>query len=155
MVTNLQSLGCMSELIVTRTVHISAHRSAVWAAITEPELISEWFGDTAQLDLRVGGAGVMGWTKWGEFRIVVEEIDEPNAFAFRWAREKDVDPVRGNSTLVRFTLDDQDGGTRLTVLETGWEEFEGDVAAEMKSNTAGWVDELDELVAFLEKQDSA
>ena len=56
---------------------------------------------------------------------------------------------------MRFTLDDQDGGTRLTVFETGWEEFQGDVAAEMKSNTAGWVDELDELVAFLEKQVSA
>ncbi|MDQ1547595.1 MAG: hypothetical protein QOH69_2499 [Actinomycetota bacterium] len=154
-VADLQSLGCMSELNVTRTVHINAHRSAVWAAITEPELISEWFGDTAELDLRVGGAGVMGWSEWGNFRFVVEEIDEPNAFAFRWARDTDADPVKGNSTLVRFVLDDQDGGTRLTVLETGWEEFEGDVATGMKENSAGWIAELDELVAFLDKQDSA
>jgi uncharacterized protein YndB with AHSA1/START domain len=145
----------MSELIVTRTVHIGAHRSAVWAAITEPELISEWFGDSARLDLRVGGTGAMGWNAWGEFRIVVEEIDEPNAFAFRWARVKKADPVRGNSTLVRFTLADKDGGTQLTVVESGWEDFEGDVEAGMTENTAGWVAELDELVAFLEKQDSA
>ena len=145
----------MSELIVTRTVHIQAHRSAVWAAITEPELISEWFGDTAQLTLTVGGTGVMGWNEYGEFRLVVEEIDEPNTFAFRWARETNSDPVNGNSTLVRFTLGDEDGGTRLTVLETGWEDYEGDVVSGMKENTAGWITELDDLVAFLEKQDSA
>ena len=150
----LQSLGCMSQLLVTRTVHINAHRSAVWAAITEPKLISEWFGDTAVLDLRVGGTGAMGWNEWGEFRIIVEEIDEPNAFAFRWARDKDADPVKGNSTLVRFMLVDKDGGTQLTVFETGWEEYEGDVPKGMKENTDGWFQELDELVAFLEKQDS-
>jgi uncharacterized protein YndB with AHSA1/START domain len=145
----------MSELIVTRTVHINAHRSAVWAAITVPALISEWFGDTAQLDLTVGGTGAMGWNEWGTFRLVVEEIDEPNSFAFRWARDKDADPVTSNSTLVRFTLADKDGGTQLIVLESGWEEYEGDVAAGMKENTEGWALELDELVAFLEKQDSA
>jgi uncharacterized protein YndB with AHSA1/START domain len=96
----------------------------------------------------------MFWKDYGEFRVVVEEIDEPNAFAFRWAREKDADPNPGNSTLVRFVLSDKNGGTELTVRETGWEEFEGDAVAGMKENTEGWVAELDELVAFLEKQDS-
>jgi uncharacterized protein YndB with AHSA1/START domain len=144
----------MSELLVTRTVHINAHRSAVWAAITDPALITEWFGNTAELELRVGAPGRLGWDDFGEFRIVVEEIDEPSAFAFRWAREKDTDPRTGNSTLVRFLLTDKDGGTELTVRETGWEEFEGDVEAAMKDNTGGWVSELDELVAFLDKQDS-
>jgi uncharacterized protein YndB with AHSA1/START domain len=144
----------MSELLVTRTVHINAHRSAVWAAITEPELITEWFGNTAELDLRVGAAGRLGWDDYGEFRIVVEEVDEPTVFAFRWAREKDTDPRPGNSTLVRFLLADKDGGTELTVRETGWEDFEGDTEAAMKDNTGGWVSELDELVVFLDKQDS-
>jgi uncharacterized protein YndB with AHSA1/START domain len=144
----------MSDLVVMRTVHIGAHRSAVWAAITEPELISEWFGDTAQLDLRVGGTGSMGWNDHGEFRIIVEEIDEPNTFAFRWARTTDADPTPANSTLVRFTLADREGGTELTVRETGWEEYEGDTESAMTENTAGWLTELDELVAFLEKQDS-
>jgi uncharacterized protein YndB with AHSA1/START domain len=144
----------MSELSIVRNVQINAHRSAVWAALTEPELISEWFGDTAILDLRVGGTGAMGWAEWGEFRLVVEAIDEPNFFAFRWARSKDTDPRPGNSTLVQFTLTDHDGGTQLTVRETGWEDLEGDVDAAIHENTQGWRDELDELVAFLEKQDS-
>ncbi|MEO8935650.1 MAG: TGS domain-containing protein, partial [Burkholderiaceae bacterium] len=101
----------------------------------------------------VGGTGKMTWSEWGEFRLTVEEIDEPNFFAFRWAREKDADPTPGNSTLVRFTLVDKDGGTELTVHETGWEQYEGDIANGMRENTEGWIEELDELVAFLEKQD--
>jgi uncharacterized protein YndB with AHSA1/START domain len=145
----------MAELIVTRTVHIMAHRSAVWAALTQPELISEWFGDTATLDLRVGGTGVMGWSDWGDFRVVVEEVDEPNVFAFRWGREPGKDPVAGASTVARFTLTDRDGGTELTVVETGWEEAGGDVESLMKGNDQGWLEELGELQAFLEKQDSA
>jgi uncharacterized protein YndB with AHSA1/START domain len=142
-------------LIVTRTVTIEAPRHRVWEAITVPELIAEWFGDTTTLDLRVGGTGTFGWDDWGDFRVIVEEIDEPNSFAFRWARDKDVDPAQDNSTLVRFTLTDHPGGTELTVIETGWEELHGDVEAAMKGNVDGWREELDELVAFLEKQDSA
>lgn len=142
-------------LIVTRTLTIEAPRHRVWEAITVPELIAEWFGDTATLELRPGGTGTFGWDDWGDFRLVVDEIDEPNSFSFRWARDKDVDPVAGNSTLVRFTLSDHPGGTELTVVETGWEELDGDVDAAMKGNVDGWREELDELVAFLEKQDSA
>ena len=145
----------MTELIVTRTVHIQATRSAVWAALTEPELISEWFGDETELDLRVGGRGTLKWDSWGSFRLVIEEIDEPHSLAYRWGRRPDVDPGPGASTLVRFTLADRDGGVDLTVLETGWDELEGDVEAAMKGNQDGWLEELDELVAFLEKQDSA
>jgi uncharacterized protein YndB with AHSA1/START domain len=152
---DLQSLGCMSELTITRTVHIGAHRSAVWAAITQPELISEWFGDRAELDLRPGGVGSLGWDAHGTVRLVVEEVDEPNAFAFRWARDFDVDPTPGASTLVRFTLSDRDGGTELTVVESGWEDVIGNIEQGMADNTVGWHSELDELVAFLEKQDSA
>ena len=145
----------MSELAVTRTLHIAAHPSAVWAALTQAELISEWFGDTATIDLRVGGTGVMGWKEWGDFQFVVEEIDEPRVFAFRWARTPGTDPLTTPSTLSRFTLTEQDGGTQLTVVETGWEEVGGDIEAAMEGNREGWVSELDELQAFLEKQDSA
>jgi uncharacterized protein YndB with AHSA1/START domain len=144
----------MSELAVTRTLHIAAHPSAVWAALTEAELISEWFGDTASIDLRVGGTGVMGWKKWGDFRFVVEEVDEPRVFAFRWAREPGADPLSTPSTLARFTLAEHDGGAQLTVVETGWEGAGGDIQQAMAGNDTGWLEELGELKDFLEKQDS-
>jgi uncharacterized protein YndB with AHSA1/START domain len=144
----------MAALSITRTVHIQASRAAVWAALTEPELISEWFGDTTSISLEVGGRGVFGWDEYGDHQFVVEEIDEPNAIAYRWAREPATEPTVGKSTLARFTLTERAGGTELTVVETGWEELDGDIDAAMKGNQAGWLEELDELVAFLEKQDS-
>jgi uncharacterized protein YndB with AHSA1/START domain len=150
----VQSCGCMSELTVTRTLHIDAHPSAVWAALTTAELISEWFGDTATIDLRVGGRGVMGWDADGEFAFIIDELDEPTTFAFRWAHEPGGDPELGKSTLVRFSLREQSGGTELTVVETGWEQFGADSERFMKQNTDGWLDELDELRDFLEKEDS-
>jgi uncharacterized protein YndB with AHSA1/START domain len=144
----------MSELTVTRTLHIATHPSAVWAALTQAELISEWFGDTAAIDLRVGGRGVMGWDKDGAFAFIIDELDEPNTFAFRWAHESGEDPVLDKSTLVRFSLIETAGGTELTVVETGWEQFGRDSDRFMKQNTGGWLEELDELKDFLEKQDS-
>ncbi|HEX4059174.1 MAG TPA: SRPBCC domain-containing protein [Galbitalea sp.] len=145
----------MSELSVTRTLHIAAHPSTVWAALTQAELISEWFGETATIDLRVGGAGVMGFGGDGDFSIIVEEVTEPVSFAYRWAHEPGADPAVSPSTLVRFTLVETDSGTQLTVVETGWEQFGAESAHFMGLNTEGWLEELDELRSFLEKQDSA
>ena len=144
----------MESIIVTRTLHINAHRSAVWAALTEAELISEWFGDEATIDLRVGGEGTNTWEQYGASRFVIEEIDEPNSFAFRWPHLPAQDPHSDPTTLVRFTLVDAEGGTDLTVEETGWEVFGDDALAFSEENVGGWFSELNELRDFLEKQDS-
>lgn len=144
----------MSPLVVTRTLHINAHRSAVWAALTEAELLAEWFGDRAELDLHIGGEGSMSWDQYGTSRLIVEEIDEPNTFAFRWPHGMGQDPFVDPTTLVRFTLADAEGGTDLTVVETGWEVFGDDAETFMQENVGGWQSELDELQAFLEKEDS-
>lgn len=138
---------------VTRTVLIRAHRSAVWEALTTPELIAEWFGDTATLDrLAVGGKGIFGWVDFGDVPIEIVEVEEPVAFAFRWGND------RGDeTTLVRFTLDEVPEGTLLTVVETGFDALPGGDErrrTRANENRQGWDSELDELVAFLEKQDS-
>ena len=48
-----------------------------------------------------------------------------------------------------FTLDEPDGGTALTVVETGFDRTT-DPAANMADHAVGWVSELDKLVALLE-----
>lgn len=144
----------MAPIVVTRTIHIAAHRSAVWAALTQAELISEWFGDDAHIDLRVGGDGDMNFEGYGMARFIVEEVDEPNTFAYRWPHGADQDPHVNPTTLVRFTLEDAEGGTSLTVVETGWETFGDDAAQFSEDNNGGWASELAELKDFLERQDS-
>ena len=54
-----------------------------------------------------------------------------------------------HSTVFTFTLEPVPGGTRLTVVETGFETT-SDPAANLESHRTGWNDELDKLVALLE-----
>lgn len=141
----------MTTLDITRTIDISAPPEKVWAALTESDLISQWFGDTCELDAKPGGTGHFGWTEHGaDFRVVVEHADRPKTLVYRWARESGVDPVRGNSTLVRFDLTEIDGGTRLNLLETGFDELPEPESA-VADNNGGWTAELAELVEFVER----
>jgi len=138
---------------VSRTVTIAATADKVWAAVTRPELITQWFGDVAQLDrLEVGAEGVFGFEGYGRFPIRIEEVDAPRSIAYRWGNENatptDLDE---HSTVFRFTLEPLDGGaaTQLTVVESGFDNL-ADPAKAMESNRGGWDSELDELVAFVE-----
>jgi uncharacterized protein YndB with AHSA1/START domain len=139
----------MATLDITRTIDIQAAPEKVWAALTESDLIAQWFGDACEFDARPGGRGYFGWPQHGRHRVVVEHVDKPRSLVYRWAREADVDPVPGNSTVVRFDLTELADGTRLTLLETGSDDLPEPQAA-YDDNTVGWSAELGELVEFLE-----
>jgi uncharacterized protein YndB with AHSA1/START domain len=145
-------------LEVRRVVLIRAPRERVWEALTTPELIAEWFGDTTTLSgSTVGSTGVFGWDNYGDSAVEVVESVENEVFAFRWESEAGRGLSADNSTVARFTLEDDAAGTRLTVVERGFSELRGDRDAQRKlagGNREGWDSELDELKAFLERQDS-
>jgi uncharacterized protein YndB with AHSA1/START domain len=138
----------VTSLDITRTIDINAPANKVWAALTEPALIAEWFGDTCDFDATPGGTGVFGW-KDHRSHVVVEHIDAPKTLVYRWGRVSGADPVPGNSTVVRFDLTEMEGGTRLSLVETGFEDLDNPQAAH-DDNTGGWIAELAELVEFVE-----
>ncbi len=147
----------VTELEVSDSIRIQADPARVWSGLTDPALLDSWFGERNEVQLRVGGRMSFEWEEQGKFAAVIEELDEGRALAFRWASVPDAEPRLGNSTLVRFTLEDADGGTRLTVRETGWETLDADdaeVQQAMRENTDGWHEELQQLAALLERQDS-
>lgn len=140
----------MDTLDITRTVDISAPIEKVWATITEPDLISQWFGDATEFEAIEGGTGFFGWNAHGKFRVVVEQVNPPHTLVYRWAhREADTEPTSRNSTVVRFELSEIDGGTRLGLLETGFEDL-ADPQTAHAENSGGWTAELGDLVAFLQ-----
>ena len=143
---------------VTRTISIAAPRSRVWAALTRPELISQWFGQRTELDrVEVGGSGHFYFEGYGENPVVIVEHQPESAFGYRWGKQGE--PVRDdNSTLVRFTLDDEGDGTVLSVVETGFGLLAGDDdyrRAQLDEHRGGWDHELDELVALVLAADPA
>jgi uncharacterized protein YndB with AHSA1/START domain len=154
MTKTTQSIIDEEHFSVTRTVLIHAARSAVWAALTQPALIAQWFGQTATLgELVVGGTGEFGWVEYDNFaKVLITAVEHERTFAYRWATS--VDEVRSdNSTEVTFTLADADGGTLLTVIETGFDRVSdtaAGISAELDDHRDGWDSELDELVVLLE-----
>ena len=155
MTANQPSVVDSGEFTVRRTITIAAPIEKVWAAITDAEHIARWFGQAAALDeVAVGARGVFSFEGYGDFPVLIEDLDPPRMIAYRWGSDNaravnpdQVDP--DHSTVFRFTLEPLAGGTQLTVVETGFDTL-ADPAASMEDNRGGWDSELDELVAYLE-----
>jgi uncharacterized protein YndB with AHSA1/START domain len=141
---------------IEREVTVKAPIDRVWTVLTEPEHIAQWFGDSASGDPRTGEL-VLGWKEYGDFVVLVERYEPPHAFSFRWVvgTEAGVRPAPGNSTLVEFTLADDGGATRLTVVESGFESLDMPKDQQLKNaedNTDGWRQEMDELREYAERR---
>ncbi|GAA4539351.1 SRPBCC domain-containing protein [Amycolatopsis samaneae] len=135
---------------IERTVEITQSPGKVWAALTTAEGLAAWFGETAEIDLRPGGAARMTWAEGHVADMRVERIEEPKVFGFTWRIYglPEDDPRR---TYVEFTLEPVAEGTRLTVVETGFAQLSEDTyRVAFDGNTTGWANELGELVAYLD-----
>ena len=128
---------------IERTMTLDVPRDEVWAALTEPDRISKWFGQKTELDLRPGGRGSFGWEST-TVNVVVEEVDPPRKFSYRW--EPGMVPVPGTTTLVEFTLEETEGGTVLHLVESG---FAALPPKSREGNDKGWDEELGELLEYL------
>ena len=149
MTTNQPSVIDDDAFSVRRTIRIAATPAKVWSAITEPALISQWFGRADFASTDVGALGTLTWDDHGSFPVRIEEVDEQRMITYLWNHEPSSKLDDSASTVCTFTLEPVDGGTQLTVVETGFENTP-DPAAGLEDHRGGWNSELDELVALLE-----
>ncbi|HEX3363970.1 SRPBCC family protein [Phenylobacterium sp.] len=110
----------------------------VWAALTTPERLADWFA-TAKVDLRVGGTIHLNWNDvhGAEMKIVV--CDPPYALAWTWE-------IGGRDTLVRFDLEPDGDGCALTLTHSGLSPRAGPGAGVR----AGWHAHLEALPDAIE-----
>ncbi|WP_084038112.1 SRPBCC family protein [Demequina sp. NBRC 110053] len=135
---------------ITRTIEIAAPVEKVWAAVTEPEHIARWHADAATLTApEAGGTGEWTFDGYGTYPIRIEVIDRPRSITYRWPYDDQRDLSDANSTVFTFTLEPVPAGTRLTVVEIGFETL-SDPAEALKGNQQGWTEQLDKLVAYVE-----
>jgi uncharacterized protein YndB with AHSA1/START domain len=113
---------------VEREILIEASPEIIWGVITEPEQISRWFSDEADIEGRAGADGTLTWKPGGrggrkesDLIVPIRVVDaEPfRRFSFRWNHPPGAGPDQDNSALVEFSLIEEDGGTRLKVVESG------------------------------------
>ena len=154
MTDNPQSVADHETFTVRRSIRIAAPVEKVWIAVTEPEHISRWFGRTVLVGEGAGAHGTVTWPDEPPIPIRVEECDPPRRISYRWCNDGPSAPVPSevvpeHSTVFTFTLESMDDGTRLTVVETGFQST-ADPAGNLESHRLGWDEQLDRLVAVLE-----
>lgn len=149
MTVNEPSVIDEATFSVRRTIRIAATPDKVWSTITEPALISQWFGRAAFAGSGVGSLGTLTWDDHGSYPVRVEAVDEPHSITYRWTQEPAAALDDKPSTVFTFTLDPVDDGTQLTVVERGFETTT-EPAVNLEDHRGGWNFELDELVALLE-----
>ena len=142
---------------IEQEIVIDAPPEVVWELVTDPQHVGAWFGDAAEIDLRPGGDAAFTWDGDGTFLARVERVEPPRFFSFRWARPKGTPPAEGNSTLVEFSLSAEGKGTRLRVVESGFDalaEPADEKAKHFADNTQGWNVELGHLRDYAAKAGS-
>jgi uncharacterized protein YndB with AHSA1/START domain len=140
---------------IEREIVINAPVSRVWAALTEAEHVGSWFGDAgAEVDLRPGGALIIRWQEHGAFHTTIERVEPERFFSWRWTYTAGQEPRADNSTLVEFSLTPEGAGTRLRVVESGFQQLDmpdAQRAKRFRENTQGWQEEIDELRDYVER----
>ena len=142
----------MTDRLPSLTIvrRIKASPAKVWAAITEPEQMVQWWGPdagptlSAEADVRPGGRFSVVFrllngeehNPTGIYRKVIPE--KTLVFTWEWAGM----PER--ESLVTFRLEPFDGGTELTLIHERLPDEEA-----LKSHEAGWSGLLDKLPVFL------
>lgn len=136
---------------IERTIQLPHPPERVWAALTTAEGLGTWFGNRAEIDLRVGGQATLAWDSGDTATLTIERVEPPRVFAYTWPIYglPEGDPRR---TYVEFTLEATTGGTTLTMVETGFAQVPDADAHQtaFSGNTKGWISELGELVAYLD-----
>jgi uncharacterized protein YndB with AHSA1/START domain len=141
--------------MIDRDVLIEAPPEVVWRIITEPDQMSQWFADRVDLVIEPGAHGYMQFGDQGG-PVVVEVVDRPTRFSFRWNHTQGEEPVSGNSMLVEFTLSPEGAErTRLRVVESGHELRDWPAAEKQRyadEHREGWAEFLDRLVTVAGKR---
>lgn len=153
MTINQRAVTDPDTFTVRRTIWIAAPLQKVWAAVTEPDHISRWFGRIVLVGEGVGARGTIAWPDQDAVPIRVEAMDPPRSVTYRWCNDDtngtpaEVDDAP--STVFTFSLESTAHGTQLTVEESGFE-MTANPAGNLENHRQGWDGELDKLASLLE-----
>jgi uncharacterized protein YndB with AHSA1/START domain len=142
---------------IEKQVVLDAPRSRVWRALTDVSQFNAWFGVSLTKSFEPG-AEVSGTIDIRNYehvtmRIWIEAMDPERFFSFRWhpyAVEPEVDYSAEPTTLVSFRLEDAPDGTKLTIVESGFDAVPASRRAKAFSmNDKGWTGQAENIRKFL------
>lgn len=134
---------------IERELNLPAPPSEVWdRSFGTPEALSDWFPERVEGTFEIGKNFFL---IWGEHRCEARlvEFEPPTAFAYQWHPGEAAmlsDRPESELTTVRFTLAASEGGTKVTMIESGFSNIAEDRRDwAFGQNDGGWDEELPKL----------
>ncbi|GAA1575290.1 hypothetical protein GCM10009678_67420 [Actinomadura kijaniata] len=119
-------------------VHIDAPPQAVYDSLMKPEEFRRWFGANVDIEPRVGGRFAMGGFDLDPHPATIVDLEPGRRCSLRWA----------DDMTSSWELEGSDGGTRLTFVQSGFDEGNPSYGAWM-----GWLSGVAELRRYHEIPD--
>ena len=141
-----------TTLAAERSIWINAPIAKVWRAVTDPKQIQLWSSPGTSWGLSALEVGGRLYVRDAEtyaekFVEIIELLDPPHKLATRTVPEPPGTAVKGKV----YTLKEEDGGTRLTVTFSGYEqEPEGSRFGNLEQNAFGFGMMLQNAKAYVE-----
>ena len=143
----------MEKIAVERTIWINAPRERVWNAVTQPEHLNQWYATFYHWDIPALNVGttVKFYNKDNpaDMQIAtIEVVDPPCQFTVRWQPDKEYPEM---TLVTSFMLDEENGGTRATISESGYESLPAEVRQQWLDATGGgYTLSMENLKAYAE-----
>lgn len=144
---------------IEKSIEIRAPIDRVWRALTDHVEFGEWFRVKLEGPFIPGKVSRGRITHPGYEHVVwtatIKEMDAPRLFSFTW-RPYAIDPAVDYSgetpTLVEFRLEPIPNGTRLTVVESGFDGVPSNRRAEaFRMNEGGWAQQVQNIRSHVER----
>ncbi|MQA89794.1 MAG: vanillate O-demethylase oxidoreductase VanB [Gemmatimonas sp.] len=142
---------------IEKRLELRASRSRVWRAITTAEEFGAWFRMNINGEFAEGGTVRGRVTHPGyehvTVEMLVERIEPERYFSYRWhpyAVDTQVDYSAEPTTLVEFIVEETEGGTAVTIIESGFDRIplaRRDEAFRM--NDSGWAGQIKNLERYV------
>jgi uncharacterized protein YndB with AHSA1/START domain len=142
---------------IEKRVVLRAPRSRVWRAISNSQEFGTWFRVNLEGTFVAGAATRGKITSKGYEHVTVdlqvERIEPERYFSYRW-HPYAIDPANDYSaeptTLVEFILEEADGDTALTIIESGFDKIPLARRAEaFRMNDQGWGGQIRNLERYV------
>ena len=143
---------------IEKEVVLRASRARVWRALTDSREFGAWFGVKLEGAFAVGASvkgpiTVPGYTHV-TMEVIVESMEPERLFSYRWhpyAVDPKTDFSAEPTTLVEFRLEDAPGGTRLSIVESGFDRLPPHRRDEaFRMNEPGWQAQLENVRKHVE-----
>ncbi|RCS25688.1 vanillate O-demethylase oxidoreductase VanB [Phyllobacterium salinisoli] len=143
---------------IQKSIELNAPVERVWRALTDFEEFGSWFG------VNLEGPFVPGEISRGRitypgyehviWEAVIKHMDAPRYFSFTWhphAVDPDVDYSGEEPTLVEFRLEPTSTGTRLSVVESGFDALPSHRRPDaLRMNAEGWAEQMKNIEAHVQ-----